>query len=126
MSGNHAAGWKQFLEKSDESGCIDLGNKKIYLTPNYLEMFINGHAVVASHYPIASWNGQGKGSYMFHAHVHGTLEKSELGKILYKSRIKEVSVEKFKSPPSFNELKKSFDQSIITFDHHGQDTQNPF
>lgn len=126
MSGNHCAGWKQFLEKSDENGTVDLGDKVIHLVPNYLEMFLNGHAVVASHYPIVSWNGQGKGSYMFHAHVHGSLEKSELGKILYKSRIKEVSVEKFKYPPSFNELKKSFDQNIITFDHHGADTQNPF
>jgi calcineurin-like phosphoesterase family protein len=126
LPGNHTAGWKQFLEKSNEEGLIDKGDQKIYLTPNYLEMFINGHSLVASHYPIASWNGQGKGSYMVHAHVHGTLEKSELGKILYRSRTKEVSVEKCPSPISFNEIKKSFDQSIITFDHHGKDTQNPF
>ena len=126
MPGNHTAGWKQFLSKSDSEGTISRSYQKIYLTPNYLEMFINGHSVVASHYPIASWNGQGKGSYMVHAHVHGTLEKSELGKLLYRSRIKEVSIEKCSSPISFNEIKKCFDQSIITFDHHGPNTSNPF
>jgi calcineurin-like phosphoesterase family protein len=126
LPGNHTAGWKQFLCKSDSEGVIDRGYQKIYLTPNYLEMFINGHSVVASHYPIASWNGQGKGSYMVHAHVHGTLDKSELGKVLYRSRIKEVSVEKCSEPISFNNIKKSFDQSIITYDHHGVGTLNPF
>lgn len=132
LPGNHTAGWKQLLELTDSEGLYKpygehkLENKSLYLTPNYIELIINGHSVVLSHYPIASWNGQGRGSYMLHAHVHGTLEKSDLGKLLYLSRIKEVSFEKCPKPVSFNEVKKSFDQSIITFDHHGSNTTNPF
>jgi calcineurin-like phosphoesterase family protein len=127
MGGNHTAGWKQLLEKSDEN-CeyiID-ENKKLILIPNYFEIIINGHSVVLSHYPIVSWNGQGKGAIMLHAHVHGSLEKSEIGKLLYKTKIKEVSVEKTKLPLSFNEIKRKLDKLTITYDHHGPETNNPF
>lgn len=132
LPGNHTAGWKQLLELTDNDGLYKpygdyaLLNKKVYLTPNYLELIINGHSVVLSHYPIVSWNGQGKGSYMLHAHVHGSLELTRIGEILYSSRIKEVSVEKCLSPISFNSVKKCFNQSIITFDHHDANTNNPF
>ena len=108
MSGNHAAGWSKFLDGSDESGITLIDNKLIQITPNYMEIHINDSRVVACHYPLTSWNGQGKGSFMVHAHVHGTLEKSELGKILYKSKIKEVSIEKQPFPISCGELRRHF------------------
>lgn len=113
LPGNHTAGWKQLLDITDENGLINIQAKKIYLTPNYLEIIVNGHAAVLSHYPIVSWNGQSKGSYMVHAHVHGSLEESNIGKLLYLSRIKEVSLEKCLIPLSFNKLKKSFNQSVL-------------
>lgn len=130
LPGNHTAGWKSILEKTNEDGELKIENgekgKKIILVPNYLEVIVEGHPIVCSHYPIASWNGQGKGSFMLHAHVHKTLEKSEIGKILYKSRIKEVSFENERSPASFEQIKKDLNKSVITFDHHGKDTKNPF
>jgi calcineurin-like phosphoesterase family protein len=105
MGGNHTAGWNQYLDKSNSNSQVVIGEKIVQLIPNYVEMFINGVSVVACHYPIISWNKQGKGGFMVHAHVHGNLEKTEIGKLLYKLKIKEVSIEKRATPLSFAELK---------------------
>jgi calcineurin-like phosphoesterase family protein len=132
MSGNHSAGYKQLLsqslQRSDGVRYLDYNYKIIYFIPNYLEMFICGQPIVCSHYPLASWNGQSKGSWMIHGHCHGNLYKSELGKILYECcKIKDVGVECSPSPSSFNDLKCFFSSKENgTFDHHDSNTQNPF
>jgi len=135
LPGNHTAGWKQLLQKSNEEGEIELGDKKIYLVPNYLELFLNGYSIVLSHYPILSWNGMGKNqnknqysNFHFYSHVHNSLNKSELGKMYINNTISsEVSVEHFKSPPSFNDLKILLNQKAYKkIDHHGVNTENPF
>jgi calcineurin-like phosphoesterase family protein len=128
MSGNHHAGWKQSFEACIENVRKD-GDKEIVFVPNYLEAFVNGQAIVASHYPILSWNGMGKGSYMLYSHVHGSLEKSEIGRLYKNSGLKayEVSVELNEYPITFGELHRFMNkQTGDGVDHHGKETKNPF
>jgi calcineurin-like phosphoesterase family protein len=126
-AGNHYAGWHQSFSGVDEN-VLDLGGKQVVFTPNYFEAFVNGQAVCLSHYPVLSWNGQGGGSYMLYSHVHGTLVKSELGRLYKNSKMKcyEVSVEENDYPINFADLRKFMDkQNGSAPDHHGKDTQNP-
>ena len=127
-SGNHCAGFNAAIDLTDENGRYYFNSEKfVQFLPNYFEAFVNGQAVVMSHYALASWNGQAKGSYMLHGHCHGNLIKSELGKILYTTRILEVSVENCPSPLTFGEIRKLMrDKEIKAFDHHTAATQNPF
>lgn len=132
MFGNHHAGMKQILEKSSITAegirYIDLNYKAVYFIPNYFEMFVCGQSIVCSHYPIASWNGQSKGSFMIHGHCHGNLHNSEVGKLLYNScKILDVGVECCPYPMSFSEIKTFFNnKENKTFDHHDSKTNNPF
>lgn len=133
MPGNHFSGWKQHFENceyntrlfGDEDG---YPHKKVIFIPNYLEAFINGQAVVMSHYPILSFNGQGGGAWMLHAHTHGSLQNSEIGKLYYKNtKALEVSVEVNPFPLSFKEIRKELqNKEVKSPDHHGKETQNPF
>lgn len=132
MPGNHSAGYKQLLsqalQKPDGIRYLNYNHKTVYFVPNYLEMIICGQSIVCSHYPLASWNGQSKGSWMIHGHCHSNLYRSELGKILYKfCKIKDVGVENSPTPNSFVSLQKEMAQkNNFTFDHHDSSTQNPF
>ncbi len=128
LPGNHYAGWHQLFNLRSGNGFY-LDNKIITFVPNYIELIINGQPIVASHYPLLSWNGQAKGSWMLFSHVHGNLEKSDIGKMYLDSGAKcyELSVEKNKHPASFSYLFSLFeDKENISFDHHGPHTQNPF
>lgn len=128
MAGNHFAGWKQSFESIEGNTAI-IGNKTIIFVPNYLELIINGQPIVTSHYPILSWNGMGKGSWMIHSHVHGTLEYSEIGKLYKRSNLKvyEVSVESNEYPASLYDIKKFMEkQGGGSVDHHDIHTKNPF
>ena len=42
---------------------------------HYKEINIHNQLIVLSHFPFASWNKVGKGSWMLHGHCHGRLEK---------------------------------------------------
>ena len=132
MAGNHAAGWKQAFE-SCEGNELVLGHrlgggksKTAVFVPNYLEAFINGQPIVMSHYPIASWNGQGKGSWMVHSHCHGSLYGSDLGKLLYRAKIIDVGVERCPWPVTFGELRAEFRKDAVSFDHHHEGSSTPF
>jgi calcineurin-like phosphoesterase family protein len=128
-AGNHYSGFKQALEGCHGNSLeIGIGNF-ITFCPNYFEAFINGQAVVMSHYPILSWNGQARSSFSLYSHVHGNLGKSAIGKAFEESgaRALEVSVEKFPSPPNFTEIKDILKKRPpVSFDHHDSNTQNPF
>ncbi len=130
FSGNHSAGYKQLLSNSSEENGIrylDFNNKRVYFVPNYLEIMICGQPIVLSHYALAAWNGQGKGSFMIHGHSHSNLYKNELGKLLYQCKIVDVGVENSPTPLSFTQLRSKFKAlENITFDHHTKDTLNPF
>lgn len=43
-------------------------------TYDYLEVKYDGKKVCMCHYPMASWNQQGRGSVMLHGHSHGNYE----------------------------------------------------
>ena len=127
MPGNHQAGWKQAFEATVDGVYHLSPDKRVYFVPNYLEAVVNGQAIAMSHYAIASWNGQGKGSWMLHGHSHGSLHKGEIGAILYKSRIRDLGVECYPEPASFRSLQRELNaQETITFDHHDKHTLNPF
>jgi calcineurin-like phosphoesterase family protein len=125
MAGNHHAGWKQVFE-SCEGNTLLLGGKTVVFTPNYLEAFVNGQPIVMSHYPIASWNGQGKGSWMLHSHCHGSLYRSELGTLLYRAKIIDVGVERCPWPVTFGGLRSLFRKDPVSFDHHHEGSSTPF
>lgn len=124
--GNHTAGFKNLLEEWGYSYLLS-GYKQIYFVPNYFEAFINGQAVVLSHYCIASYNGQARGSWMIHGHSHGSLYNTQLGDLIYKGKVIDVGVENCPFPISFKELRKKFkDVESKSWDHHTKETQNPF
>lgn len=129
-SGNHTAGWHQAFESVKENVWItDLQGKKVVFVPNYFELFVNGQPVVCSHYPILSWNGMGKGSFMLYSHVHNSLENSEIGKLYKNSGLKayETSVECNEYPARFSEIQKFMGkQNGGSVDHHNSKTMNPF
>lgn len=130
-SGNHSAGFHQTLNNytDDDGNYIFQSGKKLIFCPNYFEAFVNGQPICFSHYPVLSFNGQAKHSWMLFSHVHGNLEKSEVGKAYLNSgaRVYEVSVEKNPFPINFRELKSVMKQKEgASFDHHSKDTQNPF
>lgn len=119
LFGNHTAGVKQVFEGLEGNVHRVNSEKQVVFCPNYMEAHINGHHCVLSHYAVASFNGQGKGSFMIHGHSHGNLYGSELGNILYGARIVDVGVERFPSPPSFADIKRKFRDQPVSFDHHG-------
>ena len=129
-AGNHFAGFHQALELTDESGDYYLNSeKKIIFCPNYFEAFVNGIPACLAHYPILSFNGQAKNAIHLFSHVHGNLEKSDIGKAYMNSGVRsyEVSVEKNPYPINLKELKAVMkNKSGATFDHHCATTQNPF
>jgi calcineurin-like phosphoesterase family protein len=121
LPGNHQAGYKQLLERVQDNILLPAASeyKQIHFVPNYLEAVVNGQTIIMNHYAQATWNGQHKGAWHLHSHSHGNLYKSELGKLLYKSKTMDVGVEVCSEPISFAELRAKFrgyDQ--ITFDHH--------
>jgi calcineurin-like phosphoesterase family protein len=120
MPGNHQAGWKQTFESLDENIYFAQHGGEVVLVPNYLEAYINGQAVVMSHYPILSWNGQAKGSWMLFSHVHGSLNKSEVGRLYLTNGLnKEVSVEASPYPSSFGDIKEWMSRkTLFSPDHH--------
>ena len=118
LFGNHTAGMKQVFD-SLESNVLELGpGKRVVFCPSYMEAYVNGHHCVLSHYAVASFNGQGKGSYMIHGHSHGNLYGSEMGSVLYRARVVDVGVERFPSPPSFREIRNLLKHDPVGFDHH--------
>lgn len=124
LPGNHQAGYKQLLNSCDgnniKAQLVDGYEKTIHFVPNYLEVVVNGQAIVCSHFPILSWNAQAKGSYHLFAHVHGNLGRSELGRLYLSTGLNyEVSVEVNPFPLTFGEIRaimRSKKQTVP--DHH--------
>lgn len=131
MSGNHHAGFKQAFDSIDDNTLYVDGNyyKEVIFIPNYVETYINGQPIVLCHYPILSWNGAGKGSWMLFSHVHGSLGNSELGRMYLKDggANLEISVEATKFPLTYGEIftiMKS--KSKFKTDHHDENASTPF
>jgi calcineurin-like phosphoesterase family protein len=131
MAGNHHAGFKQAFDEIDSNTLYVDGNssKEIIFVPNYLESYINGQPIVMCHYPILSWNGAGKGSWMLFSHVHGSLGNSELGRTYLKDGgyNLEVSVEMNKYPLTYGEIFNIMkNKSKFKTDHHDENASTPF
>lgn len=117
MPGNHCSGWKQFFESQKQNIWNIAANKRVIFIPNYLEALINGFPVVMSHYPLASFNGQARGSWMLHGHCHGKLYTSEIGNSLYKCKIMDLGVEASPYPKSLKEVKDLMEaKTTFSFD----------
>lgn len=129
MSGNHSAGFKNLIHLQESNALKVDESKSVIFVPNYIEFFINGTPVVASHYPLLSFNGQGGGSIHIFSHCHGKLINSEIGR-LYKScgiRAYETSVELNPFPATFEYIKDLLTKSPpVSVDGHDSKTQNPF
>lgn len=128
MPGNHQAGWKQLFESVEQNVYKASHGGELIFVPNYLEAYVNGQPIVMSHYPILSWNGQGKGSWMLFSHVHGSLSRSEVGHLyILKGYNREVSVEKAPSPLSYGEIHAEMRQKKwFSPDHHDSKGDTPF
>jgi calcineurin-like phosphoesterase family protein len=131
MSGNHYSGWHQAFESVNDNTLYVDGNysKEVIFVPNYLEAMVNGQAIVCCHYPILSWNGAGKGSWMLFSHVHGSLGNSELGRMYLKDggANLEVSVEATKFPLTYGEIGAIMkNKSKFKTDHHDGNASTPF
>jgi calcineurin-like phosphoesterase family protein len=124
LPGNHQAGYKQLIERAQDNILLPSASeyKQVHFVPNYLETVVNGQAIVMSHYPILSWNGAGKGAYHIFAHVHGNLNRSELGRMYLKTGLNyEVSVENCPSPITFGELRAEMRKKVQSCpDHHNE------
>jgi calcineurin-like phosphoesterase family protein len=122
MPGNHNSGWKQLFEQQRGNIWRVSENKRVIFVPNYLEAVINGQAVVMSHYPILSFNGQAKHSIHVYGHVHGNLARNDIGKLYSRARAMEVTIENSPVPMSFGELRSRFKNvDAVSFDHHRRD-----
>ena len=139
MSGNHNAGWKQTFEEVQDNTFYIGGKiaretqglplKEVIFVPNYLEAYINGQPIVMCHYPVLSWNGAGKGSWMLFSHVHGSLVNSELGRMYLKDGgyNLEVSVEATKFPLTYGEIAAIMrSKPKFKTDHHDENASTPF
>lgn len=114
LCGNHVAGWKQVFESCEENIYRVNENKQVVFTPNYLEAYVNGQAMVMCHYPIVSWNGI-KTSYALHGHVHGSLKEEVKGRSLC------MDVESQPHPLNFNEIRAIMrKKEFVGVDHHGE------
>jgi len=121
LPGNHHAGYKQLIDTLPPDNVLVINSeKKVHFVPNYLEVVVNGQAIVCSHFPILSWNAQAKGAYHLFAHVHGNLGRSELGRLYLSTGLNhEVSVEVNPFPLTFGEIRAIMRAKKQTVpDHH--------
>jgi calcineurin-like phosphoesterase family protein len=126
MPGNHHAGIKQLIAEHGVYDAIQIApGKFVVVLPNYAEFFVNGQAIVASHYPISSWNGMAHGSWCLSGHCHGSFPGSQLnnphGKVL------DLGIEVCGGLLSFDEIKQIMNKKTLKLvDHHNPSTNNPF
>lgn len=97
---------------------VNYGHKTVIFLPEYFEASINSAHVVLCHYPIMSFNGDGKGTFHLCGHSHGNCKESHkdtgLGYRL------DVGVESFGRPVSMTEVRQIFSKrQTHSFDHHG-------
>lgn len=139
MAGNHGSGYKQLFKGSLDSGQsideyyrlnIPVGNphKIVYFIPNYYEVYVNGQAIVLSHYALLSWNGMNKGSIHLFGHSHNNLSNCDWVKNNYLcGKCLDVGPESVHEPISFSEIMEIMkDRKVLSIDHHDKDTSSPF
>ena len=86
----------------------NLIGREIIFLGSYAEIEVGRNKIVLSHYPIASFNGQGKGAYCLSGHCHQNLPFS--AKNTSQGRILDMSVEGWGRPVSISEIREILDQ----------------
>ena len=132
--GNHnSPSWTIYKREVDSmftnlAGGVDQGNveyevypfryKNITFVGNYLEMTVDGHYFVVSHYPIHVFNYMKDGTKMICGHSHGGLDFSQPNNL--NSKILDVGWDLFKKPLSTEEVLNIMNKKQIfqTTDHH--------
>jgi calcineurin-like phosphoesterase family protein len=113
--GNHDRGLMKLPEFQNRESKLAI---KVLETTHYLCFSPRkGVEIVMSHFPFASWDGMGKGSMMFHGHLHG----SEVQVINAKQkRIMDVGLDTNKMHPYRLEdaVAKMRAIALPTHDHH--------
>jgi calcineurin-like phosphoesterase family protein len=61
------------LGNHDKDLPTDALEKNFVEIANYKELRFNNRKLILCHYPIFSWNGMYKGSWMLHGHCHGNI-----------------------------------------------------
>lgn len=81
---------------------------------NYAEIIIESQRIVLCHYPLLSWRGMYRESWMLHGHCHGNLKDDP-----YARRI-DVGVDCFNYfPVSFDQIKEIMSKKKFKYvDHH--------
>lgn len=125
LPGNHHAGFKQLLRLASQDGVYLLEDgdelREIELVPNYMEFVVNRQPIVVCHYPIASWNGMGKGVWCISGHCHGSFPGSQ--KDAQEGKILDLGIEVVNGPISYCEVGYIMDQKKVKIvDHHGENT----
>lgn len=76
-------GHKYFIRGNHDSDSLwsqqEVSDQVVWLK-DYRETSIDGQKIILCHYPLASWNGMHRGSWMLHGHCHGSYQGD--GKIL--------------------------------------------
>lgn len=62
--GNHDRGWLNKIEATDFFKSVE----------SYTEISDGKRKLALCHYPMMSWGGTGKGSYLIHGHIHNNRE----------------------------------------------------
>lgn len=118
MSGNHDTTFRDILGEYPK-GDFYIHDKRVTLIPNYFEINVRKRLVVLSHYPIVSFNKQGKGAYHLHGHTHGNLHLSEIMRVIYSGRVMDVGTVNTPRPISFRQVDTIMSQvKPVVFDHH--------
>jgi len=79
----------------------------------YDEVKHNKQMFILMHYPIASWNKQGRGSIMLHGHSHGSFPDEAYGKMM------DVGWDCEGKIYHFDEIiERMAEREIVTIDHH--------
>lgn len=118
--GNHNSGVKKLyrdaLEKQYGIRGVEIYplryNDRFTFLGHYAEIYVDGKAVVLAHYPIDSWNGMSKLSWMIHGHCHMNLKQIDGYRM-------DVGWDRLKRPVSWNEVKQFMATRTFTpVDHH--------
>lgn len=120
LPGNHHAGLKQLYATHKTEPVVIDTIKIVQILPNYVEFVVNRQPIVVCHYPIASWNGMGKGIWHVSGHCHGSYEGSHINNP--EGKIVDVGFESA-GLVSFDRLREIMDSKTVKLvDHHGENT----
>ena len=116
----NAVSAEEYLQKMNGAKHLIVGNhdkdwmKRIELNSHFksvshmLEINDGAHKITLCHYPMMTWNGIAKGTYMIHGHIHNNIEADYFPLIRAMPNLLNagVDVNDFK-PVNFNQLLKN-------------------